>query len=87
MDKVAAHANGRPSPDRKKPTIFAGDEKTDYSRWRLLDEHGRQTWHYLTTDEEVRAWPQTVADKYHLGLPTVSATSPFFVWTDEVGTA
>lgn len=47
------------------------DEKTDYSRWRLRDDRGRQTWHYLKTDEELRAWPQTVADKYFLGLPTV----------------
>ena len=47
------------------------DQKTDYSRWRLLDEQGRHTWHYLTTDEQVKAWPQTIADKFHLGLPTV----------------
>lgn len=48
------------------------DEKTDYTRWRLLDERGRQTWHYLQTDEEVEQWPQSTADKYHLGLPTVN---------------
>ena len=47
------------------------DGKTDHSRWRLLDEEGRQTWHYLKTDEEVKEWPQSVADKYFLGLPTV----------------
>lgn len=47
------------------------DQKTDYSRWRLLDEEGRHTWHYLTTDEQLNAWPQTTADKFHLGLPTV----------------
>jgi hypothetical protein len=47
------------------------EQKTDYSRWRLLDEQGRHTWHYLTTDEQVKAWPQTTADKFHLGLPTV----------------
>lgn len=51
-----------------------GDPKTDYSRWRLKDDHGRQTWHYLEIDEENDAWPQTVADKYHLGLPTVCTT-------------
>ncbi|KAK8187037.1 terpenoid cyclases/protein prenyltransferase alpha-alpha toroid [Phyllosticta capitalensis] len=44
--------------------------KTDYSRWRLLDENGRQTWQYLETDDQVEKWPQTVADRYHLGLPT-----------------
>ncbi|EGE83049.1 Lanosterol synthase erg7A [Blastomyces dermatitidis] len=46
------------------------DEKTDYSRWRLRDDRGRQTWHYLKTDEELKAWPQSIPDKYHLGLPT-----------------
>jgi lanosterol synthase len=56
-----------------------GDEKTDYSRWRLLDDRGRQTWHYLQSDEENETWPQSVADRYNLGLPTV-----FFqqLWTD-----
>lgn len=47
------------------------DEKTDYTRWRLRDDRGRQTWHYLKTDQEIEDWPQTAADKYHLGLPTV----------------
>jgi hypothetical protein len=47
------------------------DAKTDYSRWRLLDESGRQTWHYLTDDNKAKEWPQSIADKYHLGLPTV----------------
>ncbi|KAN0078765.1 Terpenoid cyclases/protein prenyltransferase alpha-alpha toroid [Elaphomyces granulatus] len=47
-----------------------GDEKTDYSRWRLLDARGRQTWHYLESDEENERWPQSIADRYHMGLPT-----------------
>jgi lanosterol synthase len=47
--------------------------RTDYSRWRLLDEKGRQTWHYLEDDEEVKNWPQSIADKYFLGLPTVGS--------------
>lgn len=46
--------------------------KTDYSRWRLKDDRGRQTWHYLETDAEVKQWPMTTADKYHMGLDTVS---------------
>ncbi|KAH8430406.1 terpene cyclase/mutase family protein [Aspergillus melleus] len=46
-----------------------GDPKTDYSRWRLLDDRGRQTWHYLESDEENEQWPQSIADKYFLGLP------------------
>lgn len=45
--------------------------RTDYTRWRLKTEDGRQTWDYLTTDEQLAAWPQSIADKYHLGLPTV----------------
>lgn len=51
------------------------DTKTDYTRWRLLDEAGRQTWHYLRTDEEVKNWPQTIADKWHLGMETVCAAT------------
>lgn len=48
-----------------------GHEKTDYTRWRLKDDRGCQTWHYLQTDEEMKAWPQSTADKYFLGLDTV----------------
>ncbi|KAA8912435.1 terpenoid cyclases/protein prenyltransferase alpha-alpha toroid [Sphaerosporella brunnea] len=44
--------------------------KTDYSRWRLKTHEGRQTWHYLETDEQLAAWPQATYDKYHLGLDT-----------------
>jgi lanosterol synthase len=72
-------ANGTPngalrrSPRKSQIPLekSSGDEKTDYTRWRLLDENGRQTWHYLETDEEVKNWPQSVADKHHLGLATV----------------
>jgi len=59
------HANG--NAQAIDPSI----DKTDRSRWRLLDESGRHTWQYLKTDEEVEEWPQTTADKYHLGLSTV----------------
>ncbi|KAI4289812.1 MAG: hypothetical protein L6R35_000919 [Caloplaca aegaea] len=44
--------------------------RTDPSRWRLRDDRGRQTWHYLQTDDETKSWPQSTADKYFLGLPT-----------------
>ena len=50
----------------------AADEATDIQRWRLLDEWGRQTWHYLESDQEVQRWPQTTADRYFLGLSLVS---------------
>jgi hypothetical protein len=45
-------------------------ERTDYSLWRLAVKHGRQTWHYLTP-EEAKEWPQSIPDKYQLGLETV----------------
>jgi lanosterol synthase len=48
------------------------EEKTDYSRWRMWDDHGRQSWRYLEDDDEAEKWPQTLADKYFLGLPLVS---------------
>ena len=48
------------------------DAKTDHTRWRLKDDRGRQTWHYLSSDEELKQWPMTTADKYYLGLDTVS---------------
>ncbi|KAF4632533.1 hypothetical protein G7Y89_g5597 [Cudoniella acicularis] len=51
----------------KKPKL---SEHTDYSRWRLLAERGRHTWHYLQDDEDVKEWPQSFADKYFLGLDT-----------------
>lgn len=61
------HLNGTTVASISEP------ETTDIQRWRLLDEAGRQTWHYLETDEEVKAWPQCTADRYHLGLPLVSS--------------
>ncbi|KAI0675601.1 lanosterol synthase [Trametes maxima] len=43
---------------------------TDYACWRLrVIEEGDHIWHYLRTDEEVAAWPQTDTDKYWLGQP------------------
>jgi hypothetical protein len=51
--------------------------KTDYTKWRLLDEAGRQTWHYLT-DEQAKEWPQSFADKYFLNMrPLVCQVSMF----------
>lgn len=48
------------------------DAKTDLYRWRLKSDRGRQTWHYLESDEEIKQWPMTTADKYFLGLETAS---------------
>ena len=51
------------------------DEATDLRRWRLLDERGRQTWHYLEREEHLARWPQSTADKYFLDLPLVRQSS------------
>jgi lanosterol synthase len=65
--------NGKPANGQiPMQSTKAGHETTDYSRWRLKDDRGCQTWHYLKTDEEVKAWPQSKADKYFLGMSTVS---------------
>ncbi|KAI8873569.1 terpene synthase [Ramicandelaber brevisporus] len=51
----------------------------DPSRWRLRAHPGtggRHTWHYLETDEEAAAWPQSDLDKYWLGLPVDTPKSP-----------
>ncbi|CAK7237043.1 Lanosterol synthase (Oxidosqualene--lanosterol cyclase) [Sporothrix curviconia] len=44
-------------------------ERTDPARWRLRDDAGCQTWHYLDDDAEAKKWPQSLADKYFLELP------------------
>ena len=48
----------------------AGDQQTDFTRWRLRNDRGVQTWHYLE-NEQSKAWPMSVADKYFLGFDTV----------------
>ena len=40
-------------------------------RWRLLDERGRQTWHYLDSEQQAKEWPQSLVDRHHLGLELV----------------
>jgi len=56
----------------KRPRL---DAKTDATRWRMKNDDGRQTWHYLADDDAAKEWPQTYADKWYLGLPLVSFTS------------
>lgn len=60
-------SDGRVDVDRKRPRIA---RTTDRSRWRLLDESGRLTWHYLEDDKAAKEWPQSIADKWYLGLDT-----------------
>ncbi|CAG8479791.1 1313_t:CDS:2 [Acaulospora colombiana] len=42
---------------------------TDKRRWRLFGDHGRQAWHYIEDEEQLKEWPQTNCEKYWLGLP------------------
>ncbi|KAJ3333114.1 Lanosterol synthase (Oxidosqualene--lanosterol cyclase) [Blyttiomyces sp. JEL0837] len=51
-------------------------ERTDPRKWRLVAEDGRQTWHYLETDEQEREWPQTDYDKYWQGILKDGPTYP-----------
>lgn len=64
----------RPGGNSNK--LLSTDKTTDQSLWRLKDDKGRQTWHYLTP-EEAREWPQSFADKYFLNLPLVSIQTSF----------
>ncbi|RVD80476.1 uncharacterized protein DFL_008373 [Arthrobotrys flagrans] len=69
---------GLPSKPVGIKTIPTSDYKTpftDYSRWRLKDDHGRQTWHYLS-EAEAKKWKQSTADKYFLGLNTEQPDLP-----------
>jgi lanosterol synthase len=46
-------------------------ERTDYTRWRVKDDNSNHTWHYLEDDEAAKAWPQSKAEKWFLGLDVV----------------
>ena len=64
-------APGASSSTADAAAVPFADQTTDYARWRLRDDRGTHTWHYLETDADVAAWPQTTADKYFLGLDLV----------------
>ena len=71
-DKQAnGSANGSTNGTIKPLQAYDAELKTDHSRWRMKNADGRQTWHYLQSDEQVKAWPMTAADKYYLGQDTV----------------
>ncbi|KAN0060054.1 Lanosterol synthase (Oxidosqualene--lanosterol cyclase) [Thecaphora frezii] len=43
--------------------------QTDPLRWRLkVSDGGRHVWHYLRHDDQLASWPQSIEDKYWLGL-------------------
>ncbi|KAG4219745.1 hypothetical protein PC116_g31776 [Phytophthora cactorum] len=70
---VTTRSKKRVSEDAPETTVKRPrlEEKTDLRRWRMLDEKGRHTWHYLEDDKAVQKWPQSYADKWYLGLDTV----------------
>lgn len=57
--------------DVQGSTLNLGHTSTERTRWRLLDERGRQRWRYLRTDDEAKAWPMNTYERYALGLDTV----------------
>lgn len=59
-------------PNGTQPLQKDEESPTHLSWWRLNDVEGRQTWEYLEDEEARKKRPQTVAEKWHLNLPTVS---------------
>ena len=49
------HLNGDANGHANGHLVHADNERTDYTRWRLMDEQGRHTWHYLSTDKELKS--------------------------------
>ncbi|KAL5612936.1 hypothetical protein BROUX41_003987 [Berkeleyomyces rouxiae] len=62
--RVAQAIAEQPWPKRPKLTT-----KTDVTRWRMKDDDGCHTWHYLADDEAAKEWPQSDADRWYLGIP------------------
>lgn len=62
--------------DTDPNTLDLGNTKTDRTRWRMLDERGRQRWRYLRSEKEANAWPMNTYEKYNLGLDTKSPSLP-----------
>jgi lanosterol synthase len=60
-------------------------DRTDYTKWRLVDDHGRQTWEYLEDDKAAEAWPQSTATKWHLGMETVGTPKPQEAILEHIG--
>lgn len=73
------HTASRVKPGKAPPllnnNLDESEAKTDHKRWRLLDERGRQRWVYLHTKQEAEEWPQSPADRYHLGMSVVSKSA------------
>lgn len=61
----------------KRPKLL---ETTDKTKWRVNDEDGRHRWTYLEDDAAAKAWPQSYAEKYYLGLDLVINSHPPSLW-------
>ena len=72
-------ARNRKAVQATQNSVDETETRTNYRRWRLLDERGRQRWIYLRTQEEMADWPQSLADKYHLGMDVVSTVPSYVV--------
>lgn len=46
-------------------------QMTDLSRWRLRDDDGCHTWHFLADESAALHWPQSDAERSYLGMPLV----------------
>ncbi|KAI1176072.1 oxidosqualene:lanosterol cyclase [Nemania sp. FL0916] len=81
MPNGKAHTGGAQAPKShtSNDTSAKSSQTTrnaDRSCWRLLDESGRLTWHYLEDDKAAKEWPQSTADKWYLGLDTEQPDLP-----------
>jgi hypothetical protein len=70
------YASGTSISEKARSEVEAAyaidNAKTDPTKWRMLNIDGKQTWEYLEDASKAAKWPQTMADKWYLGLPTVS---------------
>lgn len=55
-----------------KLNLTTNPQFTDLTHWRLNVDEGSQIWQYLETEQERQARPQSICEKYHLGLPIVN---------------
>jgi len=67
METEVIESEYKTNVPQKDNEIFVG---TDRTRWRLRVTEGRHCWYYLESDEELKSWPQTIVDKFHLGILT-----------------
>lgn len=58
--------------------LSSSPQFTDFKNWRLKVDEGAQIWHYLDSEEERKAWPQSLCEKYHLGLPIVRGKRAYY---------